>query len=79
MPSIPMPGFMSSDKSKDSSKSDKAPRKPNMVRLPSGIEVSGGGIIDRRTSLKAHGLLISIDVGTRGRRASTRLSWRATL
>lgn len=35
-----MPGFMSSDKSKDAAKGDKVPRKPNMVRLPSGIEVS---------------------------------------
>jgi hypothetical protein len=35
-----MPGFMSSEKGKDGTKSDKPARKPNMVRLPSGIEVS---------------------------------------
>jgi hypothetical protein len=31
---------MSSEKGKDGTKSDKPARKPNMVRLPSGIEVS---------------------------------------
>jgi hypothetical protein len=39
MPSIPMPGFMSSEKGKDAGKSDKPAKKPTMVRLPSGIEV----------------------------------------
>nr|GFD56178.1 hypothetical protein [Tanacetum cinerariifolium] len=38
LPSIPIPGFMSSEKGKDGTKSDKPTRKPNMVRLPSGIE-----------------------------------------
>lgn len=39
LPSIPIPGFMSSEKGKEGAKSDKPARKPNMVRLPSGIEV----------------------------------------
>ncbi|KAJ9124532.1 hypothetical protein QFC24_003324 [Naganishia onofrii] len=64
MPSIPMPGFMSSEKGKDAGKSDKPTKKPTMVRLPSGIEMSGpegeerlrGSRGDRRFSaLNPHG------------------------
>ncbi|GHJ86213.1 hypothetical protein NliqN6_2615 [Naganishia liquefaciens] len=64
LPSIPIPAFMSGEKGKEGSKSDKPARKPNMVRLPSGIEMSGpegeerlqGSRGDRRFSaLNPHG------------------------